>query len=251
MAAGACTPLQGKSTTGFAACFPSKRDASTAPSRRHPRLFVPLTESYSKSLSTSSPVLLPIIYTPSSHFLSHSGWPVTPGIYTLSKSSFEKLSQSPFVYGATVKSYPLITHTSVPGSFNTASRSLIPNSHVTESHNSSNARNVPPSNAPYEPFRPSQIAPTYKTATSMSSLVPESHQTGFSTNTNAVSETSRPIPPTPASTTDATGGQPIVSLPSPTTSMGPTTPANGAVASATNVTANPVQGASLSSTGHA
>lgn len=182
MAAGAHTPLQGKPTTGFAAYPPSKMDASTGPSTHHPVLFVPFTESSSKSLSTSSPVLLPIIHTPSSHPLSHSGWPVTPCFYTLSKRFSEKLSQSPFAspqYGATVKPYPLITHTSVPGSFNTAALSLIPNSHVTESHNSSHARNVPPSNAPYEPLRLSQIAPTYKTATSMSSLVPESYQTGF------------------------------------------------------------------------
>lgn len=250
MAAGTCTPLQGKSTTGFATHLPFKRDVSTGPSH-HPVSFVPLTESSSKSLSTSLP-----IHTPSDHPLSHSGWPVTSGFHTLSKSSSGKLSQSPFVspqYEATrtLKLCPSATHSSVPGSANTAARPSIPNSHASESHNSSHGRDVLPSNAPYEPFRPSQITPTCRTATSMSSWIPESHQTVFSTVTTTVSETPQSTSPTPASTTDATGGQSTVSLPSLTTTTGPTTPAGWAMASATNVAANPVQGASLSSAGHA
>jgi hypothetical protein len=254
MATGTYTPLQGKSTTGPATCLPSKRDVSTGPSHHHPVLFVPLTESFSKSMSTSLPTLLPIIHTPSGHLLSHSGWPVTSGFHTLPKSSSGKLSQPPFVspqYEVTMKLCPSVTHSSVHGSVNTAARPLIPNSHVSKSHSSSHARDVLPSNAPYEPFRPSQIAPTYRTATSMSSWIPESHQTVFSTATSTVSETPQSTSPTPASTTDATDDQPTVSLPSSTTSMGPTTPAGWVVASATNVATNPVQGASLSSTGHA
>jgi hypothetical protein len=253
MAAGTCTPLQGKSTTGFATYLPSKRDVSTGPSHHHPVWFVPLTESSSKSLSTSLPILLPIIHTPSGHPLFHSGWPVTSGFHTLPKSSSGKPSQSPFVspqYETTVKLCPSATHSSVPGSVTTAARPLVPNSHVSKSHNSSHARDVP-SNAPYKPFGPSQIAPTYRTATSMSSWIPESHQTDFSTVTTTVYETPQSTLPTPASTTDETSGQPTVSIPSSTTTMGPTTPGGWAVASATNVAANPMQGASLSSTGRA
>lgn len=246
MAAGTCTRLQGKSTTGFA-----KRDVSTGPS--HPVLSLPLTESSSKSLSTSLSILLPITHTPSDHPLSRSGWPVTSDFHTLPKSSSGKLSQSRFVspqYEATVKIPPSATHSSVPGSVNTIAWPLIPNSHVSNSHNSSHARDVP-SNTPYEPFRPSQIAPTYSTATPMSSWTPESYQTVYSTVTTTVYETPQSTSPLPAWTTDATGGQPTVFIPSPTTSTAPTTPAGWAVASATHVSAIPVQGASLSSAGHA
>ena len=186
MAAGTRTPLQGKSA---ATCLPSKRDVSTGPSHHHPVLFVPLTGSSSKSLSTSLPILLPIIHTPSGHPLSHSGWPVTSGSHTLPKSSSGKLSQSPFVspqYETTVKLYPSATHSLVPDSVNTAARPLIPNSHASKSHDSSHARDVP-SNAPYKPFEPSQIAPTFTTTTSTNSWIPESYQTVYSTVT--VSET--------------------------------------------------------------
>ena len=250
MAAGTCTPPQRKSTTGFA-----KRDVSTGPSH-HPVLFVPLTESSSKSLSTSLPILHPIIHTPSGHPLSHSGWPVTSGLHTHPKSSSGKPSQTPFVSPqneATVKSSPSATHSSVPCSVNTASQPLIPNSHVSNSHNSSHARNVPPSSAsaPREPSKPSQITSACVTATLMSSWIPESHQTVSSTVTTTVSETPQSPSPTPASTTDATDGQPTVSIPSSTTSVGSTTPAGWVAASTTNVATNPVQGASLSSTDHA
>jgi len=253
MVAGTCIPLQGKSTTGLATCLPSKADVSTGPSH-HPVLFVPLTESSSKSLSTSLPILLPIIHTPSGHPLSHSGWPVTSSFHTLPKSSSGKLSQSPFVspqYGATVKLRPSATRSSVLGSVKTTSQSLTPNSQVSKSHSSSHARDVPPSKAPYKPSRPSQIAPTNGTATSMRSSIPESHQTVFSTVATTVSETPQSTMPTPALTTDETGGQPTVSISSSTTSIGSTTPAGWVVASATSSVANPVQGASLSSTGHA
>ena len=85
----------------------------------------------------------------------------------------------------------------------------------------------------------------------MSSLTPESYETVFSTVTTTVSETLQSTSPAPASITDASDGQPTVSIPSSTTTLGPTTPAGWVVASATNVAANPVQGASLSSAGHA
>src|SRR6267154_5546314 len=217
MAAGTCIPLQGKSRTGFATCSPSKRDVSTGPSHHHPVLFIPLTESSSKSLSTSLPILLPIIHTPSGHPLSYSGWPVTSGFHTLPKSSSGQLSQSPFVsllYETTVKLRPSATHSSVSGSVNTAARPLIPNPHVSNFHSSSRARGVLPSNAPYEPFKLSQIAPTYRTETPMSSWIPESLQpdTVFSTVTTTVSETPQSTSPSPASTTDVTGGQPTVSI---------------------------------------
>ena len=246
MAAGTCTPLQGKSTTGFA-----KRDLSTGPIHS-PVLFAPgpLTESSSKPLSTSLPFLLPFIHTPSGYSLSYSGWPVTSGFHALPKSSSGKLSKSPFVspqYETTLKLCPSETHPSVPDSVNTATRPLIPNSHVSESHNSSHARDVP-SNAPYKPFGPLQTTPTYTTATSMNSWIPESYQTVFSTVTTTVSETPQSTLPTPASTTDAIGGQPTVSIPS---SMNPTTPAGWVVASATSVGVNSGEGASLSSTGPA
>jgi hypothetical protein len=251
MAAGTCTSLQGKSTTGFATCLPSKRDVSTGPNYHHPVLFDPLTETSSKSLSTSFPILPPIIHTPSGHPLSHSGWPVTSGFHTHPKSSSGKLSQSSFEspqYETTVKLRPSATHSLVPDSVNTAARPLIPNSYVSKSHDSSHARDVP-SNAPYKPFGPSQITPTYGTVTSTSSWIPESYQTVYSTVTTTVSETPQSTLPTPASTTDVTGGQPTVSIPSSTTTMGPTTPVGWAAASATNVGANPMQGAALSSTG--
>ncbi|KAI0285345.1 hypothetical protein BGY98DRAFT_358490 [Russula aff. rugulosa BPL654] len=85
----------------------------------------------------------------------------------------------------------------------------------------------------------------------MSSWTPESYQTVYSTVTTTVYETPQSTSPLPAWTTDATGGQPTVFIPSPTTSTAPTTPAGWAVASATHVSAIPVQGASLSSAGHA
>lgn len=252
MAEGTCAPLQGKSTTGFATCLPSERDVSTGPSH-HPVLFFPCAESSSKSLSTPLPILLPIIHTPSDHPLSHSGWPVASGFHTLPESSSGKLSQSPFLsplYEATVNLCPSATHSLVPGSVNTASQPLIPNSNVSKSHSSSHAGGVLPSNAPNKPFRPSQISPTYRTATPMSSWVPESYQTVLFTVTTTVPETPQSTSPTPsASTTDATGGQPAVSIPSSTTTMGPTTPVGWVVASTSNVATNPMQGASLSSTG--
>lgn len=215
-------------------------------------LFVPPAESSSKLLSTSLPILLPIIHTPPGHPSSHSGWPATSGFYTLPKSSSGKLSKSPLVSPqpyATLRLCPSATHPSVPDSVNMATRPLIPNSHVSKSQNPSHARDVP-SNVSYEPFVSSQVTPTYRTVTSTSSWTPES-QTVYSTATTAVSETPQSTSPTPASTTDATGGQPTVSIPPNTTSMGPTTPAGWVFASATNVGANPVQGASLSSTGRA
>ena len=242
----------GKSTTGFATGLPLKRDAFTGPSH-HPVLFVPFTESSSKSLSTSLPILLPIIHTPSGHSLSHPG---TSGPHTRPRSSSEKVFQSPFVspqYDATVKLYPSATHPSVPGSLNTAARPLIPNSQVSKSHNPSHARDMPPSNAAYEPFKPSQISRVFRTAISTSSWIPESHQTVTTTVTTTVSETPQSTSPTPPSTTDEAYGQPTISIVSSTTSTGPTTPANGAVASMTDVAASPAQSASqsLSSTGHA
>jgi hypothetical protein len=246
-AAGTRTPLQGKSTTGFA-----KGDVSTGPSH-HPVLFVPLSDSSSKPVSTSLPIL-PIIHAPSSHSLSRSGWPVISESHTLPKSSSRKLSLSPSVspqYETTVKLHPSATHSLVPGSVDTTVRPLIPNSHVIKSYNSSHARDVPTSNAPYEPYSPSQIAPTERTAASMSSWIPESPQTDYSTITTTVSETLQSTLPTPASTTDVTDGQPTVSIPSSTTSMGSTTPAGWVAASATNTGAMSVQGASLSSTSHA
>ena len=246
IAAGTCTLLQGEPTTGFATYLPSKRDASADPSH-HP-LFVPLPESSSRSPSTSLPILLPVIHTPSGHPVVHAGRPVT---YALPKSTSGKPPQSPLVsphYAATVKSYPLATHSLVPALVNTAARPLIPNSHVSKSHNSSHARDVLPSNAPYKPFMPSQIAPTYGTVTSLSSCIPENHQTISSTITSTVSETPQSTFPTPASITNPTDDQPTVSIPSSITGL--TTLAGGAVASATNAVANPVQGASLSSAGH-
>ncbi len=171
----------------------------------------------------------------------------------LQENSSRRPSRSPFIsppFMATAKSYSLATHPPSPASVNTAARPLIPNSHVSESHNSSHARDVPPSNAPYEPFSPPQIAPTYRTATSMSSWVPESHQTILSTATSTVSETQQSTCTTPIWITGATGVQPTVSTFS-TTSMGLTTSAGGAAASATNEVPNPLQGASSSSTDHA
>lgn len=254
MATGTCTPSQGKPTTGFATCLPSKKNVSTGPSHHHPVLFVPLTGSSSKSLSTPLPILPSIIHTPFGHPFSHSGWPVTSGFHTLPKSLSGKLSRYPFVspqYEATVKLCPSATHSLIPVSVNTAAQPLIPNSHVSKSHSSSRAGDALSSNAPYEPSRPPQIAPTYKTAAPMSSGRPENHQTVFSTVTTTVSEIPQSTSPTSASTTDATGGQPAVSIPSSTTSMSPTTPVGWAAASATNAPTNPMQGASLSSTNHA
>ena len=247
MATGTRTPLQGKSTAGFA-----KKDASTGPS--HHAWFAPLADSSSKSVSTPLSILFPIIHTPSSHSLSYSGWPVTPEFHTLPKGSSGKLSRSHSVspqYEATVKLHPSATHFSVPGSVVTTAHPLIPNSHVSKSHNSSHARDVPPSNAPYDLYSPSQIAPAERTATSTSSLIPESHQTVYSSITTTVSETPQSTSPTPASTTDATSGQPTVSIPSSTTSIGSTTQGAGVAASATSAGAIPVQGAALSSAGHA
>ncbi len=177
-----------------------------------------------------------------------------PGFHALPKNSSRRPSRSPFVpppFMATAKSYSLTTHPPSPASVNTAARPLIPNSHVSESHKSSHARDVPPSNAPYEPFSPPQIAPTYRTATSMSSWVPESHQTILSTATSTVTETQQSTCTTPIWITGATGVQPTVSTPFSPTSMGLTTSAGGAAASATNEVPNPLQGASSSSTDHA
>ena len=252
VATGTCTPLSGKSATGFVTCFPSKSGTSTAVSH-YPELSASLPEFSSKLPPKSLPTLLPIIYTHSGHPEARSSWPVTSDLHAAPKSS-GKPSQSPLGFSqfvANVRPYP--THSPISPLVSTEAWPLILNSHVSNSHNPHSARDGLTSNTYYEPFMPSPTIITLRTATSTSSEIPGRLQSVYSTVTYEVTETPQWTSPTPVSiaeTTETTDGQPTVSVPPSTTSIGETTVANGTVASATQVVSSPIQGASNFSSSH-
>jgi hypothetical protein len=243
VAAGTCTPLPEKSTTGFVTCQPSESGTSTGVGR-HPVFSASPPGSSSKPPPTSSPILLPITYSPSGHPVARSGWPAPWGLHAAPKSSSGRPSQSPFIFPqsvATVNPYP--THSLVSASLPTAARPLIPNSHVSNSHSSYPLRDGMPSNASYKPYRPSPATTTHSMVSSTScSEMPGRLQSIFSTVATTVTYTPRSTFPAPVSIAETTDGQPTLSVPS-VTNMGMTTLAGGAAVS------NPVQHASSSSAG--
>jgi hypothetical protein len=240
MAAGTCTPVPGKPTTGSVTRLPSKSGSSTGVSH-HPVLSASVPpEAFSKPPPTTSlSVLFPITHTPSDLPVAHPG---TAGLHAVPKSSFGKPAFPQFV--ATV-SYPI--HSLVSASVNTAAWPLVPGSHVSNSHNSY-PRDGLPSSEPYEPFiRPSPTATTHRTATSISSEIPGGPQSIFTTVTSMVTETPLSTLPAPVSIAETTDDQPTVSVPPSITSVGVTTMADGDVVSVTHVISSPVQDATSSS----